>query len=149
MADKIERTYNVNLRKGFIRTPRIKKAKKAVSTLRKFIIQHMKVDEVKIGPKLNDLIWQHGIKNPPHHVKVTAVKEDKVARVELEGIAFKTIIPKKKEEKAAGLKGKLDELTKTKQGAEEKKDVKAEPKEAKQEEPKKSKPKTTEQKHAN
>ena len=123
MADKLERTYNVPLRRGFIKAPCYKKAKKAVTTLKEFMVQHMKVEEVKIGPELNKKIWERGIKHPPHHVKVTAVKEDNVARVELEGIEFKALKPKKKEEKKAGLKGKLESLTK-KTGEEKKEEVK-------------------------
>jgi large subunit ribosomal protein L31e len=116
MADKLERTYNVPLRRGFIKVPNYKKAKKAVSTLKQFMVKHMKVEEVKIGPELNKKIWANGIKNPPHHVKVTAVKEEKTAKVELEGVEFKTLKPKKKEEKKAGLKGKLESLTKKAEG---------------------------------
>ncbi|MBW2995205.1 60S ribosomal protein L31 [Candidatus Woesearchaeota archaeon] len=124
MAEKFERTYNVPLRRGFIRTPAYRKAKKAVSTLKQFIVQHTKADFVKIGHELNKKIWKNGIKNPPHHVKVTAVKEDNVAKVELEGVEFKALKPKKKEEKKAGLKGKLESLTKKTEGKEEKKEEK-------------------------
>ncbi|MBW3011818.1 60S ribosomal protein L31 [Candidatus Woesearchaeota archaeon] len=128
MADKLERTYNVPLRSGFIKVPAYKKAKKAVNTMKEFMIKHMKAEEVKIGPELNKKLWKHGIKNPPHHVKVTAVKEDGVVRVELEGVEFKTIKPKGKEEKATGLKGKLESLTKGKEKAEEKAETKKEAK---------------------
>ena len=57
MAEKLERTYNIPLRRGFIRTPAYKKAKKAVTTLKEFVGQHMKVEEVKVGPELNKKIW--------------------------------------------------------------------------------------------
>ena len=67
MAEKLERTYNVPLRRGFIKAPIYKKAKKAVATLKEFMVQHMKVEEVKIGPELNKKIWERGIRNPPHH----------------------------------------------------------------------------------
>ena len=61
MAEKFERTYNVPLRRGFIRTPRHNKAKKAVSTLKSFIRQHTKAETIKIGPELNKKIWKNGI----------------------------------------------------------------------------------------
>jgi len=115
MAEKLERIYNVPLRRGFIRTPGWKKTKKAVSTLKDFMKQHMKAETIKIGPELNKKLWERGIKNPPHHVKVTAVKEDDVVKVELEGVEFKALKPRKKEEKKAGLKGKLEALTKGKE----------------------------------
>ena len=129
MAETLERTYNVPLRRGFIKVPSYKKSKKAVSTLKDFIRQHTKAEIIKIGPQLNQKIWARGIKNPPHHVKVTAIKEDNVAKVELEGVAFKALKPKKKEEKKAGLKGKLESLTKKVEG--EKKEEKVEDKKEK------------------
>ena len=105
MAD-LERQYNVPLRKGFRNTPKYKKAKKAVATLKIFLNRHMKTDKVLIGKNLNEKIWERGIKNPPHHVKVTAVKDEEgVVKAELEG--FKYEVPKPKEEKSEGLMGKL------------------------------------------
>jgi large subunit ribosomal protein L31e len=121
----IERTYTVPLRKAFQKAPKYRRAKKAVNALRAFIERHMKSDDVLIGPKLNLKIWENGIKNPPHHVKVTAIKDEKdnVVRVELFGFEFK---PKEKKEKkdkpAPGLAGKLQEKLAAK-------DVKEEPKE--------------------
>ena len=37
----------------------------------------MKSENVVIGKYLNLKIWHHGAKNPPHHVKVNAAKDDK------------------------------------------------------------------------
>ena len=108
-----ERTYNVPLRRRWVNVPKYKRAKKAVTTLRGFLIKHMKpeVDEkgkiqLKIGKHLNEFIWKHGIKNPPHHVKVVAKKDDKgVVTAELEGAP----VEEKKEEKPKkGLAGKLE-----------------------------------------
>ncbi len=87
-------------------------------------------------------IWENGIKNPPHHVKVTAIKEeDGTVKVELFGKKYEE---KKKQEKV--VKTKLQEtlekagIKKTdeeKAKAAEKKDKKEEPKpEEKKEEPK-------------
>ncbi|MCK4669822.1 MAG: 50S ribosomal protein L31e [Nanoarchaeota archaeon] len=111
---KLERVYNVPLRSEWLKSPKYRRAKKAVTGLKSFIAKHMKVDlpNVKVGPKLNQKLWERGIKNPPHHVKVTAIKEaleDKeTVKVELEGVEFKTITPKSKVEKAPGLRGKLE-----------------------------------------
>ena len=71
----LERTYNVPLRKEFLKVPKYKRAKKAVKALKQFLVKHMKSDNIKIGKYLNDEIWKHGIKNPPHHVKLNAVKD--------------------------------------------------------------------------
>jgi len=80
----LERTYNVPLRREFIKVPRYKKAAKAVRGLRAFLIKHMKpgTDEkgkimLKLGKYLNEDIWKHGIKNPPHHIQVDAKKDEK------------------------------------------------------------------------
>ena len=72
----LERAYNVPLRREFLKAPRYKRAKKAVNTLRRFLEKHMKSEEVLIGKRLNEKIWERGIKNPPHHINITVVKED-------------------------------------------------------------------------
>jgi len=112
----IERTYNVPLRKEFQKVPRYKKTNKAVTAMKQFLSKHMKSDNVKIGKSINEQIWKHGIKNPPHHVKITVTKDDKgEVKAELFGM-------KKKEDK----KGK-------KVKTEKKKEVKAEKAETKEE----------------
>jgi ribosomal protein L31E len=111
---KLERVYNIPLRREWIKTAKYRRAKKAVAGVRNFLAKHMKVEvsDVKVGPKLNHELWKHGIKNPPHHVKVTAVKEAEeekdIVKAELEGVEFKTISPKAKVEKSPGLRGKLE-----------------------------------------
>ena len=100
----LERTYNVPLRRRWMYTPKYKRAKKAVTTLKEFMIRHMKPakDEkgrlqLKIGKYLNEEIWTRGMRNPPHHIKVDAKKDDKgLVTVELVGAPKE----EKKEEKA-------------------------------------------------
>lgn len=88
MAAEIRRSYNVPLRRGFRNAKRYKKTSRAISELRSFIQQHMKTQEVKIDKTLNVKVWEHGIRNPPHHIKVDVVKDaEGVARVYLEGQA--------------------------------------------------------------
>jgi large subunit ribosomal protein L31e len=82
----LDRTYNIPLRKEFLKVPKYKRSKKAVTALRKFLKRHMKSDNIRIGRFANEIIWQHGIRNPPHHVQVHAVKDDKgVVTAELVG----------------------------------------------------------------
>ena len=101
----IERTYNVPLRKEFQKVPRWQKSQKAVKALRQFLSKHMKSDNVKIGKSINEEMWKHGIKNPPHHVKVNVTKDDKgEVKAELFGM-------KKKEEKK-GKKVKIEKVEK-------------------------------------
>ena len=113
----MERTYNVPLRKGFINKAKYKKTKKAVSTLKEFLSKHMKSDKILIGKHLNQHLWKHGIKNPPHHVKVTVTKDDN-GTVKAELLGFK-----------------YDHLTKEEMEKEEKKKPKAEASKKEQEKP--------------
>ena len=99
----LERTYNVPLRREWLKSPRYKRSAKAIKGLKAFLIKHMKpgVDEkgkiqIKLGKYLNQEIWKHGIKNPPHHIKVETKKDEKgLVTAELVGAP----VEKKKEEK--------------------------------------------------
>jgi len=96
----IERTYVVPLRRGFLKSPRYKRAKKAVNTLRAFLVRHMKSEDVRILSELNVAIWHHGIKNPPSRVKINVKKDDKgVVTAQLFGVPFEKV-EVKKEKKA-------------------------------------------------
>ena len=118
---KLERVYNVPLRKEWLKAPPYKRAKKAVAAVRQFLMRHMKGDQVKLGSHLNEALWERGIKKPPHHVKVTAIKDDDgIVRAELFGLAVEA--PKKEEKKGAleGLKEKLTGGKRMKPAAEKK-----------------------------
>lgn len=112
-----EKTFNVPLRKGFIQYPKHKRAKRAIATLKKFLEKHMKTEQVKLGPMLNKKLWERGIRNPPHHVKVTVFRDEEEVKAELFGHKF----PEKKEkkEKKEGLAGKIAEKLTTKEKPEE------------------------------
>lgn len=109
------REYTVPLRRGFHKTPRYKRSKKAITVLREFLVRHLKTENIKIGQHLNEHVWARGIRSPPGKVEVIAdiSEEDgmKIARVELKGKSFKeSVRPDEKVEQASGLKGKLQEL---------------------------------------
>ncbi len=90
----LERVYNVPLRKEWLKAPKYKRTKKAVTALREFIMKHMKSDNVKINKFVNLELWKHGIKNPPHHIKIKAIKhKDDSVMVELEGVKTKDRVP--------------------------------------------------------
>lgn len=122
----LERTYNVPLRKEYMKTAKWKRTKKAVSALRSFLQKHMKSDDVKIGKYLNLEMWKHGIKNPPHHIKVLAKKDEKgVVTAELAEMPAhyqKEIDTEKK--KKADKKAKDKKKEDAKKAAEPKKDDK-------------------------
>lgn len=130
---ELKRTYNIPLRKEFMKSPRGRRSKRAISALRRFLMRHMKSTEIRIGRYLNQKIWEHGIRNPPHHVKVEAEKDsDGIVRAELAGAKIEEdkrfkkkkgtkkekregekTIPKKaeevKEEKEAGVEEEIKE----------------------------------------
>lgn len=136
----LERVYNVPLRKEYMKAPNWKRTPKAVKALKQFISKHMKSENVIIGRYANQLLWKNGIKNPPHHIKVNAVKDDKgkvmVEIVELPGKA------KREEAKLKDLEKKKEAAKKEEvKTAAEKKEEKIEEKaeEAKQEKDEKAK----------
>ncbi len=92
----LERTYNVPLRKEYRKVPNWKRTEKAVVAMKQFLVHHMKSEDVRMGKDINEKIWQHGIRNPPHHVKITARKDEKgVVYAELFGIEKKEKAPQK------------------------------------------------------
>jgi large subunit ribosomal protein L31e len=101
----LERKYTINVRHDIIRVPQYKRAKKAITGIREFLVRHMKSDNIKIGKYLNLKVWEHGIKNPAIRYKIIAKKDEegKVtaeiegAPVELPPEPAKKIVRKKKE----------------------------------------------------
>ena len=73
----LERVYIIPLRRETLKVPPFRKANKAMKAIKEFISRHMKSDEIMVGKYLNLQIWEHGAKNPPHHVKINATKDDK------------------------------------------------------------------------
>ncbi len=127
----LEREYIIPLRKEFQKAPKYKRAKKTIKALKEFLAKHMKSDNIKIGKYLNLKVWEHGIKNPPHKLKVKVEKyDDNLVKAELVGAP----VEKPKEEKK--------KITPKKQEKPEKKEEKAEEKKEKEEriKPKKEKP---------
>jgi len=93
----LERTYNVPLRKEYLKAPNWKRTPKAVRALRSFLIKHMKSEDIRIGKYANAELWKHGIKNPPHHIKVQVTKDSEgVVVAELVGAVEKIDEPQKK-----------------------------------------------------
>ena len=144
----LERTYNVPLRKGFQKAPKYRRAKKAINTLKEFLIKHMKSEDIKIGKYLNEEVWDNGIKNPPHHVKIVVKKhEDGKVFAELEGYESKEAKQKKKDDKKSKKKPvKKKDIPKTFEKKEQKtdqKEIKEEVKETKEEAEKEAKEEKT------
>ena len=115
----LERAYVVPLHKQTLKVPPFRKAEKAAKTLREFISKHMKSDDVKIGRHLNMKLWEHGMKNPPHKIKVIASKDDKgKVFVELEGAPKE--VPKPEAKKKSGKEEPKREISKAEERIEQK-----------------------------
>jgi large subunit ribosomal protein L31e len=124
--------------------PRYKKTNKAVKTVKEYLVRHMKIRDrdlrkIRISKYLNEFLWGRGIKNPPHKVKVKALKEGDIVRVELVDFPKKLELKRAREEKvdrvAAEAAKKKKEAAKPKQEkkpeeSEEKKTEEKEKKEA-------------------
>lgn len=85
---ELEREYIIPLKKGSLKVPRYKRAKKAVKTLKEFLAKHMHVEDrdlrkVKVDIYLNNEIWYRGIKKPTNKIKVKAVKRGGIVYAEL------------------------------------------------------------------
>ena len=127
-------TYTIPLRKETMKVPKYKRAKKALASVREFTAKHAKVpaSAVRIGAYLNLKLWERGIKNPAHHVKVDIEKEKDIARVELFGAPKEEKKPEaaKQDKKKAPETG--DGKTLESAAAEAAGEEKKEPKEAKE-----------------
>ena len=123
---KIERIYNIPLRKQFRRAPSYMRAKRAIRAVRDFLQRHMKSKDIRLGPYLNMRIWEKGIKSPPHHVEVKVVKDDEgIVRAELIGMREDFLTGNKEEKKSkrqiAKEKAEEKQLAEAKQKEESKK----------------------------
>jgi len=138
-TEKLEREYTIPLRKSTNKVPSYKKANKAIRTIKEFLAKHMKVADrdlnlVKIDKYLNETIWHQGIKHPPSKIKVKAIKEDGIVRVEAvemsTNIKFKKLRAEKVENQSKEIAKKKksekveENVDKDKDGVEDKKEEK-------------------------
>ncbi len=102
---EIKRTYNIPLRRGFVKKPKHVRSKVAIRIIKEFLTKHMKPTDLKLGKHLNLEVWKDGIKNPPHHIKVNVTKNDEgLVQAELFGFKYED---KKKVEKKESFKDRL------------------------------------------
>ncbi|MBX8643336.1 MAG: 50S ribosomal protein L31e [Thermoplasmata archaeon] len=70
--------------KAVRRVPRTRRAAASIAHIRKFIVQHLKVEpeDVWIDGHVAEYIWSRGIRKPPMKITVKAVKfEDGLVEV--------------------------------------------------------------------
>lgn len=103
------KTYTIPLRKAFQQAAPFKRAPKAVRAIKIYLRKHCKVEEVKIGAKLNTLLWARGITRPPHKVVVNVIVADGLAKAELEGFAYEEAKKVQKKQEPQSLKEKIQD----------------------------------------
>ena len=126
---ELERIYNIPLRKQWLKVPRYRRTKRAITAIKKFLARHMKVEErdikkVKLNTYLNEEVWFRGIRKPPAKIKVKATKQDGIVRAELleipEITKFKIAREEKEKQKAKTEKEKKKPAEKPEEQKEEK-----------------------------
>ena len=142
-TNKLEREYVIPLRNKWKRVPRYKRANKAIKAIKEFLARHMKIRDrdlkkIKIDKYLNEEVWFRGIKKPPARIKVKAIKEEDIVKVELsempKKLKFKKSREEKREQKATEIaEGKVKEAEKEKtEKSEDKKEKETKKEEAKE-----------------
>lgn len=115
------KSYIIPLRKSFGQSAPLKRTPRAVRAVKAYLVRHCKVEDVKLGAKLNELLWARGITNPPARVAVDVVVDGAIAKAELRGHAYKEAAKPKKKEEPQTLKEKIA----SKLGADQKSDEQA------------------------
>ncbi|MDO8459486.1 MAG: 50S ribosomal protein L31e [Nanoarchaeota archaeon] len=100
----MEREYIIPLRKEWRKVANYKRTGRAIKEIKKYIAKHMKVPDrdtskIKIDIYLNNEIWFRGRRKPPAKIKVRAIKEKDIIRVELAEIPEYVKFKKQKDEK--------------------------------------------------
>jgi len=106
-----EKIYTIPLRKVW-RTPRTRRAKKAISVINDYLKRHTKAKEIKIGQTINTSVWARGIQKPPRRIRIHVTLEDGVCYSEIIGQDIKTPTKEQKvakEKKQEGKKQKIKE----------------------------------------
>jgi large subunit ribosomal protein L31e len=77
-----EKFLTINLRKSLVKKQNWKRSEAAILILKKLLKRHLKTDKIKISQALNNLIWKRGIKKPKTKIRIKAVKEGEVYKVD-------------------------------------------------------------------
>ncbi len=101
-----EKIYTVPLREAY-KKARAKRAPYAARAVKAYIKTHAKVETVKMGSHLNEVLWVRSIKKPPRKVRVKVVKDGDIAKAELVGFEYTEFKARPKTEK----KGMRERLT--------------------------------------
>jgi large subunit ribosomal protein L31e len=102
---KTEKIYNIRLTEAYKKSIN-RRSPYAVRMVKDYVKRHTKAQEVKIGSKLNEAVWERGIKRPIRSVRVKVVIDGDTAKTELMGFDYKDFRTKPKKEKQ-GMKERL------------------------------------------
>jgi len=81
MVDKI---ITLNIRKELLNKPYWNRSSKAVGIIKKYIKRHVKAKKIVIDGKMNEKIWQRGIKKPLMRMRIKiSVSDDGTAKATL------------------------------------------------------------------
>jgi large subunit ribosomal protein L31e len=108
-VESVERVYTIPLRRGWSKAPANIRTNRAVNDIKRFLSKHVKVDDVKVSPRLNGLLWKRGSSRPPASVKVKVSVEEETVTARLPD---EVVVEKKGESKGRleGLKDKAKAL---------------------------------------
>lgn len=67
--ERVERVYTIPLGKALVAS-RKHRVNRAVNIIKEFASRHMKTQEVKLSPILNEFLWENSIEKPPRRVTV-------------------------------------------------------------------------------
>lgn len=82
---EVEKLYTIPLRVTKT-VPVTRRAKRAVTEVRKYIARHMKakIEDIWIDSPVNEKLWERGTTKPPTRIRVKAIKfDDGVVEVSL------------------------------------------------------------------
>eukprot|EP00121_Abeoforma_whisleri_P005038 Awhi_evm1s4554 len=70
LDEVVTREYTINVHKRIHGQPFKRRARRAVSEIRKFAAEQMGTSDVRISTDLNQHIWSKGVRNVPRRVRV-------------------------------------------------------------------------------
>ena len=85
MSEKSSSVHTIPLADAW-KASRLRRADAAIRLIREYARRHAKAPNVKISPKVTELVWRDGRQNPPRRVRVVLEKtDDETVYVRLEG----------------------------------------------------------------
>jgi len=98
-TQKTQKSFTIPLRKEFQQSAPLRRTPRAVKAVKAYLKRHCKVDDVRLGARLNESLWVRGVRHPPARVSVDVVVEDGLAKAELQGFEYvEAVKPQAKQE---------------------------------------------------